>query len=305
MYYEFIVDKLLTVTNFYKVTRNTVWQITDSDNILIIINDGQCHITCGCDSKIAKKGDVIFIPYGHSYTREPIDMSLCTMTYIHFKSAAPIAEMTASEFLTHLIFVKQKLDSDILNGNIQTEYPHSVYIPFCCENIFGKISDYTKNINMYSSKRPLMCGLQSSAALFNILLALSQKTIENTLKNDKITDTPSIPNKLRKAMGYISKNFSKNISLDELAAYCAISKSQLIRYFKQYFDKTPLEYITDYRIARAKELIFNCPQLTLKEISYELGFDNQHYFSRVFKKQTAETPTHYRNRVLNYKEPEQ
>lgn len=104
-------------------------------------------------------------------------------------------------------------------------------------------------------------------------------------------------------MGYISKNFSKNISLGELAAYCAILKSQLIRYFKQYFDKTPLEYITDYRIARAKELIFNCPQLTLKEISYELGFDNQHYFSRVFHKNTGETPTHYKIRVLNYTEP--
>ena len=305
MYCEFTVDKLFTVTNFYRVTRNTVWQITDSDNILIIINDGQCHIDCGCDTITAKKGDVIFIPSGHSYTRKPIDMTFCTMTYIHFKSAGSVTEMTAAEFLNRLISVKQQLDSDILNGNTKTEYPHSVYIPFCCGDIAGKISDYTKNINMYSSKRPLMCGLQSSAALLNILLALSQKTIEDTLNNDKITDIPSIPNKLRKAMGYISKNFSKNISLEELANYCAISKSQLIRYFKQYFDKTPLDYITDYRIARAKELIFNCPQLTLKEISYELGFDNQHYFSRVFKKQTSETPTHYRDRVLNYKEPEQ
>ena len=304
MYYKITIDKLPTVTSFYSVKRNTVWQITDSDNILIIINEGQCHITCGSDSKTAKKGDIIFIPSNHSYTREPTDMTFCTMTYIHFKSDIPITEMFTSELRSHLISVKQELDLNILAGNIRTEYPHSVYIPFHCENIYDKLSEYTKKINMYSSKRPLMCGLQSSVALCNILLTLSQKTTDKILKNDKITDAPDIPPKLRTAIGYIVKNFSEQITLDELSDCCTISKSQLIRYFKQSFGKTPLDYINDYKMSRAKELIFNYPQLSLKEISFELGFDNQHYFSRVFKKQTGETPTHYRNRVLNYKEPD-
>lgn len=303
MYYEFLIDKLPSVTSCYSVTRTTVWQITDSNNILIIINDGQCRITCGCDSEIIKKGDIVFIPSGHAYLREPIEMELCTMTYIHFTSDAPINDMFASELQTRLISVKQTLDEQMLDGAAQKKYPGSVYIPFVCKNAYAETYGHIKKINLYSANRPLLCGLQSSVALCNILLILSQKSIDSALENDRISDVQIIPGKLRKAIGYISKNFSKNISLDELAAYCAVSKSQLIRYFKQSFDKTPLDYITDCRISRAKELIFNYPQLTLKEISYELGFDNQHYFSRVFHKNTGETPTHYKTRVLNYTEP--
>lgn len=304
MYYEFLIDKLPSVTSCYSVTRNTVWQITDSDNIIIIINEGQCLITCGCDCETVKKGDIVFIPSGHSYIREPINMTLCSMTYIHFKACSPINELFATELQTRLVCIKQALDEQMLDSAAQKDYPNNAYIPFVCKNAHSEISEYVKRINLYSSKRPLLCGLQSSIALCDILLILSNRSVEAALKNDRISDAKIIPGKLRKAIGYISKNFSKNISLDELADYCAISKSQLIRYFKQSFNKTPLDYITDYRISRAKELIFNYPQLTLKEISYELGFDNQHYFSRVFRKHTGETPTHYRNRTLNYKEPE-
>ena len=212
-------------------------------------------------------------------------MTLCLMTYIHFKLATETNEMFSSELKKRILSVKQGLDEQMLCGIQQTEYPSNIYIPFISENANDAVSAHIKKINLYSSKRPLMCG-------------------EATLENDNISDIQTIPDKLRKAIGYISKNFSKNITLDELAAYCAISKSQLIRYFKQAFGKTPLNYITDYKIAKAKELIFNYPHLTMKEISYELGFDNQHYFSRVFRNQTGETPTHYLDRTLNYKEPD-
>lgn len=300
MFYEYLIKELPYVTKFYTVTRNTVWQITDSDNILIIIKEGTCRITCGCDSQAAKKGDIVFIPAGHSYTREPIDMTLCTMLYIHFKSDRLISEIFPSELSSRLSAIKHTLDEKILGGSPQAEYQHTVFIPFLCSAMADEISDSLKKINIYSSRRPLMCSLQSSVAICNILLLLSQKTIDGALEDDKISDTPVIPEKLRKAIGYISKNFSRNITLEQLSSCCAVSKSQLIRYFRQTFGKTPLDYITDYRISRAKELIFNYPQLTFKEISYELGFDNQHYFSRVFKKLTGETPSHYRNRVLNY-----
>ena len=73
-------------------------------------------------------------------------------------------------------------------------------------------------------------------------------------------------------------------------------------YFKNAFNKTPINYITEYKISRAKELLYNQPHLTIGEISDELGFDNQHYFTRVFAKTTGESPSHYRYRTVHYKE---
>lgn len=45
MYYKFKLTTLPKITNFYSVVRNTVWQISDKDNILIIINEGVCEIS--------------------------------------------------------------------------------------------------------------------------------------------------------------------------------------------------------------------------------------------------------------------
>ena len=303
MYYSFELNSLPLVTNRYSVTRNTVWEITDSNSILIIINKGSCKITCDFNSFTVKRGDVVFIPSNHSYIREPINGKLCVMTYIHFKINSPIDDIFSTELYEKLSITKNELDNKILCGALPSEYPNRIYLPFVCAGIYDSISVHLNNINVYSSNRPLMCRLQASVSLCNLLLTISQKVINEILSNDKVNDAPVIPHKLGRAITYIANNFSDRISLDELADYCTISKSQLIRYFKQYFNKTPLEYITNYRISRAKELIFNYPGLSLKEISYELGFDNQHYFSRVFHKQTGETPIHYRNRVLNYQTP--
>ena len=78
---------------------------------------------------------------------------------------------------------------------------------------------------------------------------------------------------------------------------CAVSRPQMIRYFRTFLNTTPNAYITQYRMNKARELLMNAPQMSVKEISAELGFDDQCYFSRVFTRCTGETPTAYRERV--------
>lgn len=107
---------------------------------------------------------------------------------------------------------------------------------------------------------------------------------------------------MRKAIRYIRSHYTEKITLDELTSQCNVSKQQLIRYFKIAFHVTPSAYIRDYKISRAKELLFNQPQLSIGEISDELDFDNQHYFAKIFMKETGETPSHYRYRTVNYSE---
>ena len=113
-----------------------------------------------------------------------------------------------------------------------------------------------------------------------------------------------MPDNLKKASEYIARHYKENISLEDLAAYCSVSKQQMIRYFKQNLGVTPVTYITNYKLARAKEMLFKYPLLTVKEIAANLGFDNQHYFSRVFAKVCGETPSQYRYRTVHYNELE-
>lgn len=303
MFYELSLNTFPTITHYYTVIRNTVWQITDKDNILIIIKNGQCEILCNGNTYSLKAGDVFFIPAGLSYERRPVDNTLCTMAYIHFSIQNLFEHINSEEIDKKINETKRQLDLEILSGEINLSYPNKLYLRNqTTVNKFDDLLKLTHGINLFSDRRQMLCNLQSSVALCNILLMLSQETIESLSNNFALRKSTVIPAKLRKAIGYITRHYSEQITLDDLAKYCNISKQQLIRNFKALLNCTPMNYITDYRLARAKELLFNQPHLSIKEISSELGFDNQRYFSRVFAKHNNETPTQYRNRTAFYSE---
>ncbi len=99
--------------------------------------------------------------------------------------------------------------------------------------------------------------------------------------------------KLAKAVAYIEKNFSHDISIAELSATVGYSERQLSRLFTETFSKTPVEYITRLRMHRAMELLRSTTE-TIGEIAWQCGFPDPNYFSRVFKKYTGQTPSVYR-----------
>lgn len=300
MYYQFHITTLPAINAFYTVTRNTVWQITDQSHILIFIDEGTCEITCDGERSILQKGDFYFIPAGHSYTRRPVDNTLCTMTYTHFTVNAQLLQEDTQEALDSIAAIKQDLDTDILSGDSYS-YPDTIFIANHVSGLdYSNISSQLHSINLFSSNRQLMCGLQSKIILCSVLAQLSQKTIDIVQADTSLKDGTAIPANLKKAIGYIVRHTYEQITLDALSAHCSVSKQQIIRYFKNAFGITPNLYITEYKIARAKELLFNYPNLTIKEIAAELGFGTQYYFTTVFTKMTGETPSAYRYRTINY-----
>ena len=92
---------------------------------------------------------------------------------------------------------------------------------------------------------------------------------------------------------YIDENFTKKITLEELSELVFLSKSQVIRIFRQDIGKTPYEYILDLKLERSKMLLKNT-RLMVKEIAFSLGFSDEHYFSYLFKEKMGKTPTSYR-----------
>ncbi len=114
-----------------------------------------------------------------------------------------------------------------------------------------------------------------------------------------------VPRNLKRVIEYIIANYSKPITLDDLACLCHVSKQQVIRYFKVSLHTTPIQYINNYRLSQAKELLFRQTHLTLKEIAAELGYENPHYFTRLFTSTYGETPSQHRTRIKNYVDNEQ
>lgn len=83
---------------------------------------------------------------------------------------------------------------------------------------------------------------------------------------------------------YFTSHLSSNISLQDLEEVTGFSKVYICRVFKKEKNSTPIDYFTRLKVDRAAGLLKAYPNLSLREISDSLGFNDVYYFSKVFKK---------------------
>lgn len=100
-------------------------------------------------------------------------------------------------------------------------------------------------------------------------------------------------NRIAKTILYIRKHLNEAIELEKLAEISCLSKDHFIRLFKKELGTTPLQYINQKKIEKA-QLLLSTEELAVKEIAFQLAFDDYSYFNRLFKKTTGVTPQEYR-----------
>lgn len=98
------------------------------------------------------------------------------------------------------------------------------------------------------------------------------------------------------ALSFIQQNYDKKISLKDVAENLNLSKHYLCSIFKKETGDNVSHYINKLRIEKAKMLLHK-PDIKCKEIYDEVGYSNQQYFSKVFKKFTGMTVLEYRDRI--------
>jgi AraC-like DNA-binding protein len=102
---------------------------------------------------------------------------------------------------------------------------------------------------------------------------------------------------LAAAVQYIQQNLDRHISVDELVEEACMSKSTFYRHFSDEFDMSPLEYISQERVLRARELLSD-PENTVTGVSHALGFSSTSHFIDMFKEHEGVTPKQYQLDVI-------
>jgi AraC-like DNA-binding protein len=105
-------------------------------------------------------------------------------------------------------------------------------------------------------------------------------------------------NNIRLVIDYIQENYQRLLTIQELAGLLHLSEPYFMRFFKKHTGMTCVDYMNDYRMERAVELL-QTTNLSIMEISMQVGMHNISYFNRLFKKKYQMTPKEYRKGTEN------
>ena len=245
------------------------------------VTEGSVILGCGNRNYQMECGDIFFINSNvlHSMYRN------ATYKRAIFKSIAfhssIISENVTSVFYTKYLF---PILSNVNFKECIINKDHRAYqsILDILENVWNYVyfedSDYELKVR------------NELSTLFGILNQL-QKNIEETV-------FPKIPNylpekRVQVLLDYIQTNYKDKITIETLAKTASISKTEVLRCFKSIIGLSPINYLNSYRLQKAAQLLINTEN-NIQEIATECGFDDNSYFSKLFKKNYHVTPHSFR-----------
>ncbi len=148
-------------------------------------------------------------------------------------------------------------------------------------------------------KIPGMEGLPQVTNLLSLLQEMATCSERSFLASPHFYD--SFPDqggsRVEKIISFINGNYTRTISLQEIASMAAMNRSAFCRYFKEQTGKTFMEYVMEMRIGYACKLLA-LEETNIYNISMECGFDSITHFNRIFKRSMKYTPTQYQKKVL-------
>ncbi|CAI6080739.1 response regulator [Cohnella sp. JJ-181] len=105
------------------------------------------------------------------------------------------------------------------------------------------------------------------------------------------------PDAIQQIKQYIYEHSHEDISLEAIGKRVGLSPFYISKLFKEQLGVNYIDYLTECRIEKAKKLMGD-PERSLKEITFEVGYHDPNYFSKVFKKMCDVSPTEYRKTLL-------
>ena len=143
----------------------------------------------------------------------------------------------------------------------------------------------------YMRDEPLGFELMVRNALSKFWCLFLEET-EEIRKNNVPRRNPDTE-RMKVMISYIQQHFAERLTLDDIAASANIGNRECLRCFQRSIDNTPVNYLNDYRIQMAAEMLLRLPD-SITDISEACGFSSVNYFGKVFREATGFTPSDYR-----------
>jgi two-component system response regulator YesN len=266
--------------------------IADRDAYAILIGKGGCGFA-GLQASFADAIRMIDLPFFHGWRR--------TYSYADFKPL-PFGD---EAFRTDCI------EEAIREGDLSralNEFDLKIAdFEKCASAAPGRIRDFClrlASVCMYIRKGNNAALLEEGAVTCSFdaeeessLTRLASATKDSITACFDPSDESTGKRKLVRAVeGYIRSRKSEIPNLNEMAELFKISPAYLSKLFKEESGKNFGDYVAETKLQHAK-LLLKDPSLKVYEVAEAIGFQDRHYFTRLFKKATGMTPLEYRERI--------
>lgn len=245
---------------------------------MLYIIEGSMLLQIDLQSFIVNKGDIIIIPPNLIHGASRCDNSPCKFYAIvfHPNLISSIINDTIQQNYLDPYFIKSNKKFLYINKSSGEYDKTSHYITAIIEAYYSKAFGFELLIKAYILQM-----------FYNIIQFHSIEN--NELKKEDLLTTFRI----KKILAFLEDNYQSPFSLSDWALSISLSKEQFCRIFKKHFNNTPIEYLINYRISKAVDLLIQS-ELPIIDIAFETGFESANYFTITFKNKMHTTPKEYR-----------
>lgn len=244
---------------------------------LIFVKKGQARVTLGLTSFSAKAGAVVIALPGDLHAIEQDDHST-PLEYENIIFSPSILESADADWCRKSFLNPLRLGQLHLPKLLQPETElHEAALPFL------------NAIDRASGERTEGYPLQIRGYLLLLFHLLYQNRPEAASRDRESGDTEKVKN----AVSFIQEHYFEQIRLSDAAKVTGYSVPHFSRFFKRYTGQTFVEYLTNYRLSAAAQLLAQSDK-NISDVAQAAGFDNFSYFCRVFRKVYQKSPKRYR-----------
>lgn len=250
---------------------------------IILIKSGEFNLQINSDFYTCKSGDIIII----------------NCEELHYLIAK---ENVYSEFIS-LVFDISQLNSSILDSSsvnfitpiLNKKFKLPVIIDTDC-SIYNDLKEIIMKIIKVYNNRYYGFELEIKALMFSFFANIFRENLVLKKDNTLLDDSKAL--KIKKVIKYIEGNYQNDINISDLSNLCHYNEYHFMRFFKKYTGKTCIQFIKNYRLEKAYILLRNT-DLSITQISFEVGFSNVSYFIRSFKEKYKVAPREFRLKSNN------
>jgi len=171
---------------------------------------------------------------------------------------------------------------------------HSKFVMLTCIGEF----EYVRQAMEYGAANYILKLSMSVNDLRKILTTISRELDESNITKETIdlpTNMIQINHpEINKIISYIEQYYDKDITVKSLAQYVMMGENYISALFKKKLGQNLIHYLHEFRINKSKELLL-CSDLTVGEVGVRVGFMNDNYFIKIFKRVTGTTPSQFRS----------